>query len=93
MECYPASLNGCGVWHSKNQSTQHQDSNMQNPRDIIAANVGQKLVRFQWADLAEKLEVPPRWSLIPGYKFKIFRHEDMVLEDIEMLRETLSYTK
>jgi len=86
------SLMGAG-YDILNQSTQQQGQQYANPRDIIAANVGQKLSDVSGQTLQKNMEVPPTVIIDPGYKFKIFVMKDMVLEDIEDAQGTLSYTK
>ncbi len=63
------------------------------PREIVAASVGQKLADVSGQTLQKNMDVQPTLIIDPGYKFKIIVMKDMVLENIEDAQGTLSYTK
>jgi type IV secretion system protein TrbI len=63
------------------------------PREAVAANVGQKLADISGQTLEKNMDVQPTVIIEPGYKFKIIVMKDMVLENIEDAQGTLSYTK
>ncbi len=75
-----------------NQGSQ-QAEQMESPRAIIAANVGQKLSDVSSQALEKNMNVQPTLIIDPGYKFKIFVMKDMVLEPIDDAQGTLSYAK
>jgi len=85
------SLMGAG-YDILNQNVQQQQG-YENPRDIVAANVGQKLSDVSEQTLEKNMDVQPTLIVDPGYKFKIFVMKDMVLENIEDAQGTLAYTK
>ncbi len=85
------SLMGAG-YDILNQNTQQQQG-YGNPRDIIAANVGQKLSDVSSQTLQKNMDVQPTLVIDPGYKFKIIVMKDMVLENIQDAQGTLSYTE
>ncbi len=85
------SLMGAG-YDILNQNAQQQQG-YGNPRDIVAANVGQKLSDVSSKTLEKNMDVQPTLIIDPGYKFKIIVMKDMVLENIEDAQGTLSYTK
>ncbi len=70
-----------------------QGQQYENPRDIVAANVGQKLSDVSGQALQKNMDVQPTVIIDPGYKFKIFVMKDMVLENIQDAQGTLSYTE
>jgi type IV secretion system protein TrbI len=63
------------------------------PRESVAANVGQKLADVSGQTLEKNMDVQPTVIINPGYQFKIFVMKDMVLENIDDAQGTLSYTK
>ena len=63
------------------------------PRETVAASVGQKLADVSEQSLQKNMDVQPTVIIDPGYKFKIFVMKDMVLENIEDAQGTLSYSK
>lgn len=63
------------------------------PRETVAASVGQKLADVSGQTLEKNMDVQPTVIIDPGYKFKIFVMKDMVLENIEDAEGTLAYTK
>ena len=63
------------------------------PRETVAASVGQKLADVSGQTLEKNMDVQPTVIIDPGYKFKIIVMKDMVLENIEDAQGTLSYTK
>ncbi len=63
------------------------------PREIVAASVGQKLADVSGQTLQKNMDVQPTLIIDPGYKFKIIVMKDMVLENIENAQGTLAYTK
>jgi type IV secretory pathway VirB10-like protein len=63
------------------------------PRETVAASVGQKLADVSGQALEKNMDVQPTLIIDPGYKFKIIVMKDMVLENIEDAQGTLSYTK
>jgi type IV secretory pathway VirB10-like protein len=63
------------------------------PRETVAASVGQKLADVSGQTLEKNMDVQPTVIIDPGYKFKIIVMKDMVLENIENDQGTLSYTK
>jgi len=85
------SLMGAG-YDILNQNAEQQQG-YENPRDIVAANVGQKLSDVSGQTLEKNMDVQPTVIIDPGYKFKIIVMKDMVLENIEDAQGTLSYTK
>jgi len=85
------SLMGAG-YDILNQNAEHQQG-YENPRDIVAANVGQKLSDVGGQTLEKNMDVQPTVIIDPGYKFKIIVMKDMVLENIEDAQGTLAYTK
>jgi type IV secretory pathway VirB10-like protein len=84
------SLLGAG-YDILNQDSQQQQ--YQSPRDIIAANVGQKLSDVSTQTLQKNMEVQPTLIISPGYKFRVMVMKDMVLEKLEDVEGTLSYTE
>ena len=85
------SLMGAG-YDILNQNAEQQQG-YENPRDIVAANVGQKLSDVSGQTLEKNMDVQPTVIIDPGYKFKSIVMKDMVLENIEDAQGTLSYTK
>ena len=75
------SLMGAG-YDILNQNAEQQQG-YENPRDIVAANVGQKLSDVSGQTLERNMDVQPTAIIDPGYKFKIIVMKDMVLENIE----------
>jgi len=63
------------------------------PRETVAASVGQKLADVSGKTLEKNMDVQPTLIIDPGYKFKIIVMKDMVLEEIADAQGTLSYTK
>ncbi|MBF0570768.1 MAG: hypothetical protein HQL12_02730 [Candidatus Omnitrophica bacterium] len=63
------------------------------PRETVAASVGQKLSDVSGQALEKNMDVQPTLIIDSGYKFKIIVMKDMVLENIEDAQGTLSYTK
>jgi type IV secretion system protein VirB10 len=63
------------------------------PRETVAASVGQKLADVSGQALQKNMDVQPTVIIDPGYKFKIFVMKDIVLENITDAQGTLSYTK
>ena len=63
------------------------------PRETVAASVGQKLADVSGQTLEKNMDVQPTLIIDPGYKFKIIVMKDMVLENIEDAQGTLAYTK
>jgi len=63
------------------------------PRETVAASVGQKLADVSGQALQKNMDVQPTLIIDPGYKFKIIVMKDMVLEEIADAQGTLSYTK
>ncbi len=63
------------------------------PREIVAASVGQKLADVSDQSLEKNMDVQPTVIIDPGYKFKIIVMKDMVLENLEDAEGTLSYSK
>ncbi len=63
------------------------------PRETVAASVGQKLADVSGQTLQKNMDVQPTLIIDPGYKFKIIVMKDMVLENIEDAQGTLAYTK
>lgn len=84
------SLLGAG-YDILNQDAQQQQ--FQSPRDIVAANVGQKLSDVSQQVLEKNMDVQPTIIIDPGYKFKVMVMKDMVLENINDVEGTLSYTE
>jgi len=62
------------------------------PRETVAASVGQKLADVSGKSLEKNMDVQPTLIIDPGYKFKIMVMKDMILENIEDAQGTLSYT-
>jgi len=52
------------------------------PRETVAAAVGQKLADVSGQALEKNMDVQPTLIIDPGYKFNIMVMKDMVLEDI-----------
>lgn len=63
------------------------------PRETVAASVGQKLADVSGQTLEKNMDVQPTVVINPGYKFKIIVMKDMVLENIEDAEGTLAYSK
>lgn len=63
------------------------------PRETVAASVGQKLADVSGQTLEKNMDVQPTLIIDPGYKFKIIVMKDMVLDNLEDAQGTLSYTK
>jgi len=63
------------------------------PRETVAASVGQKLADVSGQTLQKNLDVQPTLIIDPGYKFKIIVMKDMVLDKIEDTQGTLSYAQ
>jgi len=63
------------------------------PRETVAASVGQKLADVSGRTLEKNMDIQPTLIIDPGYKFKIMVMKDMVLEKIVNAQGTLSYTK
>jgi type IV secretory pathway VirB10-like protein len=63
------------------------------PRETVAASVGQKLADVSGQTLEKNMDVQPTVVIDPGYKFKIIVMKDMVLDNLEDAQGTLSYTK
>jgi type IV secretory pathway VirB10-like protein len=63
------------------------------PRETVAASVGQKLSDVSGQALEKNMDVQPTVIIDPGYQFKIIVMKDMVLENIEDAQGTLSYAK
>lgn len=63
------------------------------PRETVAAAVGQKLADVSSQALSKNMDVQPTLIIDPGYKFKIFVMKDMVLENMDDVEGTLAYTK
>jgi type IV secretion system protein VirB10 len=63
------------------------------PRETVAASVGQRLADVSDQTLEKNEDVQPTVIIAPGYKFKIIVMKDMVLENIEDVEGTLAYTK
>ena len=59
------------------------------PRETVAASVGQKLADVSGQALEKNMDVQPTLVIEPGYKFKIIVMKDMILENIEDLQGTL----
>ena len=71
---------------------QHAEQNT-DPRETVAAAVGQKLADVSGQTLQKNMEVQPTLVIDPGYKFKIFVMKDLVLEKIDDVAGTLAYSK
>jgi len=82
------SLMGAGYDILNQKAEQYND-----PRETVAASVGQKLADVSSQSLQKNMEIQPTIVIDPGYKFKIFVLKDMVLDNIEDAEGTLSYTK
>jgi type IV secretion system protein TrbI len=63
------------------------------PRETVAASVGQKLADVSGQTLEKNMDVQPTLIIDPGYKFKITVMKDMVLDNIKDAQGTLSYTE
>ncbi len=63
------------------------------PRETVAASIGQKLADVSGQTLEKNMDVQPTVIIGPGYKFKIIVMKDMVLENIEDAQGTPAYTK
>ncbi len=63
------------------------------PRDAVAASVGQKLADVSGQVMQRNMDVAPTLIIDPGYKFKVMVMKDMVLEKIADAQGTLSYSK
>jgi type IV secretion system protein TrbI len=63
------------------------------PRESVAASVGQRLADVSGQTLEKNMDVQPTEIINPGYKFKIFVLKDMILENIDDAKGTFSYTK
>ena len=63
------------------------------PRETVAASVGQKLADVSGQTLQRNMDVQPTLIINPGYKFKIMVMKDIVLEEIKDAEGTLAYTR
>jgi type IV secretory pathway VirB10-like protein len=63
------------------------------PRETVAAAVGQKLADVSGGTLQKNMDVQPTLIIDQGYKFKVIVMKDMVLENIEDAQGTLAYTE
>jgi len=63
------------------------------PRETVAASVGQKLADVSGRTLQKNMDVQPTLIIDAGYKFKIMVMKDIVLEEIEDAAGTLAYTR
>ena len=63
------------------------------PRETVAASVGQKLADVSGQTLQKNMEVQPTLIIDPGYKFKIIVMKDIVLEEIKNVEGALAYTR
>jgi type IV secretion system protein VirB10 len=63
------------------------------PRETVAASVGQKLADVSGQTLQRNMDVQPTLIITPGYKFKIIVMKDIVLEEIRDVEGTLAYTR
>jgi len=63
------------------------------PRDTVAASVGQKLADVSGQTIEKNMDVQPTVIIDPGYRFKVIVMKDMVLENIEDAQGTLTYAK
>jgi len=63
------------------------------PRETVAASVGQKLADVSGQTLEKNMDDQPTLIIDPGYKFKIIVMKDMVLDKIENTEGSLSYTQ
>jgi type IV secretory pathway VirB10-like protein len=82
------SLMGAGYDILNNKAAQSTD-----PRETVAASVGQKLADVSGRTIEKNMDVQPTIIIDPGYKFKIMVMKDMVLENIKDAQGTLSYSK
>jgi type IV secretion system protein VirB10 len=82
------SLMGAGYDILNQKAEQETD-----PRETVAASVGQKLADVSGQTLQKNMDVQPTLIIDPGYKFKIIVMKDMVLENIEDAQGTLAYSK
>ena len=82
------SLMGAGYDILNNKAQQSSD-----PRETVAASVGQKLADVSGQTLQKNMQVQPTVMINPGYAFKIIVMKDMVLENIDDAQGTLAYTK
>jgi type IV secretory pathway VirB10-like protein len=63
------------------------------PRETVAASVGQKLADVSGRTLEKNMDVQPTLIIGPGYKFIVYVMKDMVLENLEDAPGTLAYTE
>jgi type IV secretory pathway VirB10-like protein len=82
------SLMGAGYDILNKQAEQSTD-----PRETVAASVGQKLADVSGQTLEKNMDVQPTVIIDPGYKFRIFVMKDMLLENIDDAEGTLAYSK
>jgi len=82
------SLMGAGYDILNKKAQQSSD-----PRDSVAASVGQKLADVSGQSLQKNMDVQPTLVIDPGYKFKIMVMKDMVLENIDDAQGTLAYAE
>ena len=82
------SLMGAGYDILNQKAEQNKD-----PRETVAASVGQKLADVSGQALEKNMDVQPTLIIDPGYKFKIIVMKDMILENIEDAQGTFPYTK
>ena len=82
------SLMGAG-YDILNQKAQQSSD----PRETVAASVGQKLADVSGQTLEKNMDVQPTLIIDPGYQFKVMVMKDMVLENIDDAQGTLAYTK
>ena len=82
------SLMGAGYDILNKQAAQSTD-----PRETVAASVGQKLSDVSGQTMQKNMEVQPTVIIDPGYKFKIIVMKDMILENLKDVEGTLAYTE
>lgn len=82
------SMMGAGYDILNRKAEQYND-----PRETVAASVGQKLADVSGQTLQKNMDVQPTLIIDPGYKFKVMVMKDMVLENINDAPGTLAYSK
>jgi type IV secretory pathway VirB10-like protein len=85
------SLVGAGYDLLNNQQSSNLNGQF-NAEQSVAANVGQKLADVSSQTLQKNMDVQPTITIDPGYRFNVLVTKDMVLEKIEDVEGSLSYS-
>ena len=61
-------------------------------QQVVAANVGQKMSDIASQTLQKNMDVQPTITIYPGYRFNVVVLKDMILEKIDDVERSLSYS-